>query len=454
MKRSAALTLLLLVAPALVRTAAACFCGANPPCAAVWRADAVFVGVVVERNRERVGGSLSWIVHKVAVKRVLRGSVDSLITFVPGGRPTAEEIAASLSSPGESTAARWDCDYPFQLGKEYVIYASRTADGRWTTGKCTGTKPIEEASADLAYIAGIPFAEPTGRVYGRIDRTIINPTDRSLAMNVPAPGVQVALVSGVNHVTVITDSDGKLDVHVPPGEYTIAPVTPQTIRAYNAPLLASVPARGCAPVFFSVIANGRIEGSVVRADGTPVAHTLVDVIPADLPLNQRPVSLTTARLRSTDEKGRFTVDAILPGQYVVAVNARFGPRLASPYLATYFPGVPRQSARVVEIAEGERKTGFTIVVSPLAETTLSGIVLFDDDRPAAGAGVTAVPVDPRGAIMSSSKTDSNGAFQLRVLTGITYIIKAGARTAGGLRQAETVVSVDSQKEDLRLSIHR
>jgi hypothetical protein len=52
----AALTLLFLVAPLLLRTAAACACGENPSCAAVWRADAVFVGTVVDRTPERVGG--------------------------------------------------------------------------------------------------------------------------------------------------------------------------------------------------------------------------------------------------------------------------------------------------------------------------------------------------------------------------------------------------------------
>src|SRR5215217_8920890 len=82
-----ALTLLFLVTPVLLRTAAACSCGANPPCAAVWRADAVFIGTVVDRTPERVGGSLSWTVHKIAVSQTFRGSVDSFITLVPGNRP-------------------------------------------------------------------------------------------------------------------------------------------------------------------------------------------------------------------------------------------------------------------------------------------------------------------------------------------------------------------------------
>ena len=44
---------------------------------------------------------------------------------------------------------------------------------------CSGTKPLEEASADLDYIATIPSAEPTGRVYGTVERMVlIQPIDQ------------------------------------------------------------------------------------------------------------------------------------------------------------------------------------------------------------------------------------------------------------------------------------
>jgi len=183
-------------------------------CAAVSRADAVFVGTVADRAPEPIGGSLSWTVHKIAVSQKRRGSVDSFITLVPGSRPTAEQITASQSHPEESMMIS-TCDYDFQLGKQYVIYARRTPDGQWATSMCTGTKPIEEASADIAdidYIASIPLAEPTGRVYGNIARTILNPNDRTAPMTVPAAGVRVALTSEANPFTVTTDSEGKLEI--------------------------------------------------------------------------------------------------------------------------------------------------------------------------------------------------------------------------------------------------
>jgi Carboxypeptidase regulatory-like domain len=448
------LAVVLLIGPAGAHRAEACSCAANPPCATVWRADAVFVGTVVDRVQEPVGGALSWTVFNVSVNQRLHGAVDSsFITLVPGHRPSAEHIERSKSSTAPLMVSS-SCDYNFEPGRQYVIYARKTVDGRWTTSECTGTKRIENAAEDFDYIASIPAAEPTGRVYGSIDRTVINPAKPASPEVVPAGGITVALTSESARLTATTDSEGKLDVRVPPGDYAIAPVVPQGVRVYGAPFRASVPARGCAPVHFSLTPNGRIEGRVVRPDGTPVARTSVTVVPADLPADKRPDSLATSPSGTTDERGRFSVNAILPGRYVVAVNAYSGSRLSSPYPTTYFPGVSRQDARVVEIGEGERKTGFTIVVSPIPETTVSGVVVFDDDRPAGEVYVAATPVDHRDVTMGSTKTDGGGAFELRLLAGISYLIQAGTRTENGLRQTETVVLVDQRLEGLRLSIVR
>lgn len=450
-----ALLCLTFLASALeTRIATACSCYANPPCAAVWRADAVFIGIAVEKTRERVGGSLHWIVHRIAVSQVLRGSVDSFVTMVPSARPTADDIAASRLASGELEMMS-SCDYDFQLGGQYLIYARRTPEGRLATSECSGTKPIEEAAADLDYIASIPSAEPTGRVYGHIERTVADPSDRTTPKAVPAAGVAVALTGATSRLTVTTDPQGKLDVQVPPGDYTIAPVVPETIRVYGAPHRASVPARGCAPVYFSLITNGRIEGRVVREDGTGVPRVSVEVIPAESPEDPPIDDSTIAPSATTDQTGRFAVDAILAGRYYIAANARYGPRLDSPYVATYLPGVARRAeAQVVDLGEGERKTGFTIVVSPLAETTVSGLVTFDDDRPVTDAGVQAQTLDRRRANLDIARTDASGRFRLRVLAGMTYVIRAAVLTPGGLQQTETVVFVDRAKEDVRLVIGR
>jgi hypothetical protein len=446
------LIVMLLLGPVMSRTAQACVCPAIPACAAVWRADAVFVGTVVDRTSEPLGGKLSWTVNKVIVNQVLLGSADWFITLVPTSRPTAEEIAQSERHAQPLTFSS-SCEYDFRPGSQYLIYARRGADGRLATAMCSGTKPIEQAAGDLDYIAGIPLAEPTGRVYGTIDRTQLSAANRTVRETVPAAGVRVALTSATKRLTVTTDAEGKLDVQVPPGDYTVAPVVPGTVRVYGAPQGVSVPARGCAPVYFSLTSNGRIEGRVTEQDGTPVSGASVDVIPADVPLDHRFAAFRSAPSGSTDETGRFAVDAILPGRYVLAVNARLGPRLVSPYATTFFPSGGRQEAREIDLGDGERKSALNIVVTPLAETTISGVVLFDDERPAADAFVTVTPNDHEGMSIGATTTDRGGAFEVRVLAGITYLIKARVGTQEGNRQTETVVFVEEeQKQGLRLVI--
>jgi hypothetical protein len=436
-----------------VRDADACVCGVNPPCAAAWHADAVFVGTVVDRVSEVIAGETRWTVNHVAVTQRLRGSVDSFITLLPAARPTAEQIEL-WKSANSSGGFRSSCDYGFTVGRQYVIYARRTADGRWTTSECAGTKPIEDGAADLDYFASLSAAPATARIYGNIDRTVFDPNDRAKTRAVPAAGVSVELTDGSRRLLATTDAQGKLDVRVPPGDYMVAPIVTPAVRVYGAPKEVSAPARGCAPVYFSLISNGRIEGRVLSREGTGLAHASVDVIPADLGENEKPESYTTAPSGTTDEKGQFVVDAVLPGRYVIAINSRFGPRLRAPYATTYFPGGPRKDAEVVEIGDGERKTDFTIVVSPLREVTLSGVVTFDDARPVEEANVTVTPVDRPSSIMSSSRTNRTGEFELRVLAGLRYHVRASVRTADGVRQTLIIRPVEDEKEIVRLVIAR
>ena len=447
----AAATLLVLTIG--VRDADACVCGVNPPCAAAWQADAVFVGTVVDRVSEVIAGETRWTVNHVAVTERLRGSVESLITLLPAARPTAEQIElwkSTNSSGGFSSS----CDYGFGVGRQYVIYARRTADGRWTTSECSGTKPLENAAPDLDYFANLSTAPATARVYGNIDRTVLDPGDRQNTRTVPAAGVSVALTSGSRRIVATTDTQGKLDVQVPPGDYKIAPVVSSTVRVFGAPMEVSAPARGCVPVHFSLRSNGRIEGRVISPDGAGLARASVDVIPADLSENEKPDSFTTAPTGTTDETGQFVVDAVLPGRYVITINKRFGPRLHAPYATTYFPGGPRKDAEVVEVGDGERKTDFTIVVSPLREVTLSGVVTFDDGRPVEEASVTVALVDHPSSIMSSSRANRAGEFELRVLAGLRYHIRASVRTTNGVLQTLIVRPVEDAKESIRLVIAR
>ena len=438
----------LVLAPHTARIASACSCMENPTCAAVGMADAVVVGAVLERKRETVGGSLGWTVHTVAVSRTLRGSADPIVTLVPDVLVTADALERSKAYPGEQTLGS-SCDYPFEIGEQYVIYLRRTPSGRWTTSPCAGTKPLAKAAEDLDYIADLVTAPRDARVYGSVTRMVRDPSDPTRTGTKPAPGVRIAL-TGAAGFTVTSDAKGEFDLKVPPGEYSVAPAVSSMVKVYGGPRRIALREYSCAPVRFSLIANGRVEGRVVHPDGTAVMDASVDLVPAGEPFDPKS-SLDLVPSRNVDKEGRFAIDGIMPGRYLLAINARFGPRAISPYKPTYL--VSRDGEpRVFELGEGERLTGFTVVVTPLTRTTLAGHVAFADGRPAPDANVSAVPVDFRGSSVGFTKTNNTGDFELQVFAGLSYVLRAGATTPAGYRQTETAIAVDGPQEGLQLRI--
>ena len=90
--------------------------------------------------------------------------------------------------------------------------------------------------------------------------------------------------------------------------------------------------------------------------------------------------------------------------------------------------------------------------TPLAETTVTARVTFDDGQPAAGSMVAASPVERRGGVISVGNTDAAGSFQLKLLAGLSYVMRAWITKPD--RQTETVIFVDKQTEAVQLTIRR
>lgn len=428
----------------------ACSCYANPACSAVWRADAVFIGTLANQTEEPVGGTIVRTVQHVRVEQRLRGTIDDRASFVSNVQPSSAQIEESKASTS-AVSITSTCDVRFEPGRRYIVYAHRTPDGRWTTSYCSGTKPVAEASEDLAYVASLDKAPPAGRIFGQIERVILNLTAPSLRDALPASDVRVEVASGSRRFTGTTNSEGRFDVTVPPGEYTVVAVVPSSVRLYGAPGRASVPARGCVQMDMSMVPNGRVEGRVMRVDGMPAARAQVDVISAEVPGD---VGVRNALGSGTaDDGGNFTIDAIVPGRYLVAANARFGPRLDAPYAEAFLAGPDGQSRRIIELGDGERQTGLTITVRPLAETTLSGVVRSVEGHPVAEASVRAASLDHPFIVLASTSTSSSGSFELRLLAGITYRLRADLYTPGAPQlRGEAVVTVDGPQKGFVLPI--
>ncbi|HET7699058.1 MAG TPA: hypothetical protein VFK57_25290 [Vicinamibacterales bacterium] len=407
------------------------------------------MATVTERVRENVGGNLQWTLPRLTVTKTLLGTVPASVTMMPaGGGPDAEEIAAAR--PGEMWSGRTSCDYVFVVGREYLVYARRLTDGRWTTSECDGTKQLSEARADLDFIAGLPAVNSPARLIGRIERSVRDPKNRASLIGVPAPNVKVSINSASSSVTVATDADGKFELPLAPGAYIVAPRVPKGARRL-VPERIIARERGCVPVHFSLMSNGAIEGRVIRQDGSPVRRVRVGVIPADVPENVRPVSGNLTPTTFTDDLGRFTIELLPPGQYLLAVNPRphYDP---SPVFATaFYPTGARQQAQAIDVREGERKEHITFRVTSLPETTVSGRVVFND-RPISGATVSVAVAEGDGRSVSSATSGRDGTFRLRVIAGANYVIRAFVRTDTGYQEGHTRIPVTKPVDGVRIAL--
>lgn len=110
------------------RPASACSCMAPaPPETAATEADAVFVGEVTDVS----AGAGAGHVAQLAVTEVFTGEV-------------GEEV--EVHTPPDSAA----CGYPFEVGREELVYAVLDDQGRMQTNLCDRTAPVADADADLA----------------------------------------------------------------------------------------------------------------------------------------------------------------------------------------------------------------------------------------------------------------------------------------------------------------
>lgn len=120
----------------------ACSCGTPPsPSSALREADRVFRGVVVNSTpmeiRAGAPSSNDPVVLEFDVKEVWKGAMEARVSLW-----TAREESS--------------CGYPFEVGREYLVYTSRAmrkpVDGLpgLTTGRCSRTALLEEAGEDLA----------------------------------------------------------------------------------------------------------------------------------------------------------------------------------------------------------------------------------------------------------------------------------------------------------------
>lgn len=211
--------------------------GKRPACQALWDPGAVFAGKVVAIERNAGAGLFADRRVRFQVVEAFRGVTTAEIDVYTG-------------------AGGGDCGYSFIVGSSYLVYSSQTAGAaRLTTGTCSRTQLLSQASEDLAYLRSVPQngalgATITGSVHNR-DRNISKTP--GVVMLAPVAGIVVVMDCGGALFRGTTDAEGRFSISgVPVGSCTprVEPSTGYSVWP-TSPVEILDP-RGCADVSLQI----------------------------------------------------------------------------------------------------------------------------------------------------------------------------------------------------------
>jgi hypothetical protein len=161
----------------------------------------------------------------------------------------------------------------------------------------------------------------------------------------------------------------------------------------------------------------------------------------------RAVSLNSA---TTDPRGRFEIDALPAGRYVLGINVRFGPRLESPYYAFHPAASDRAGAATIEVREGELTAGVEIAADRLPPGVIAGIVLDGTGRPVTRARIVVGPAVSPFSYSGGAVSDAEGRFTLNVVGRTTYVVRASLGTGPSFRESAATVRVEDRTGECTL----
>jgi hypothetical protein len=421
----------------------------GPPCQAYWSAQAVFVGTVKKVSYsdiyKRGEGYSRWNFRR----RITRFSIETAYKGVKGKVVevvTEEQMWASdATADGEQRTPTLihppptDCDYRFDEGETYFVYANSGEKDGTLNVPMNRTRKLEEAAADLKFVNELPRAAPTARIFGRIVRA-----DQSVNLDdqkrLPLAGIKVTARSGKRTFEALTDAGGKYELKdLPPGSYQVTPAYPPHLSTDDDSGLARVVARGCAQLDFDTHSSVRLKGRVIDAEGSPLLGVRVGLINAEG--NEIP---REGLYNWTGGGGDYVLTGIPAGRFLLFFDLPSAPAARVPHPPrAYYPGVwSAAQATVITIVEGENLPAYDLqLLPPPADRAVEIVVTWPDGRPVGGAWLTLQDPDYdwEGSMTSVKKIDGQeGRYQATGFDGITYWAHAHVNIEGGQMHAEPV----------------
>jgi hypothetical protein len=329
-----------------------------------------------------------------------------------------------------------DCGVDFKSGESFLVVAKHdpTTD-RWSSTICSRTRPARYAGSDLAALRAWKKGEtPEPTAYG----TVEDWTNRGDGFGVgsrPLANLRLRLRSGEEEKKAITDADGHFDfaglahkvylfdADLPGWRFQSTSEGRRNIDLTKA---------GCSELFLSMEElQGEVHGRLEPYAGKPKDVLWVEAIPAYK-------NGLKSRTGWSKPDGSFAIDAIEPGDYVIALDVEHPPTTENgrnstyeritPYPPMYFPGTAeRARAEVFHLERGQILTlSPWKLPEPAKERTITGVVLWPNRKPASTAKVV-LTVESTGIdAMHVEEIGNDGKFTVFGLENLPYRVRAAA----------------------------
>jgi hypothetical protein len=339
------------------------------------------------------------------------------------------------------------CGYPFEEGRDYVIFASRNKDGAVEITPCNmDIWPLARAEAAdvLGFLDSLEKPATGGRIFGEVMLVTRSFTEAEVAPE-PVDGTlvflsgggiqwQTTVVAGRYEFSGLSAGTYEVSVDVPKGMPAAFSVRPpegsppfeklvREERLYKRSVTIAH-ARSCGYAPFAAMFDGRLTGVVVNADGSPARGIDVEAVPIEIDTRR---SEYFGAIGTTGDEGKYEIRGLAPGRYTVGVNLRDVVKGWAPYPAVAVTRDGVREPEPVELSTGERRELPPLRLPPkVVKHRLSGIVEWSDRRPLGRVSLVISEAD-RGAANShvlTTYTEADGTFSIELFEGRTYDLRA------------------------------
>ena len=300
----------------------------------------------------------------------------------------------------------------------------------------SAVEPVAIRGRVIAADTGAPLARARVRVFPRLD----------------SPAGSAA-----------TDAAGRYELLVPPGRYTVEASKPAYMtlsfgqrRAFERGTLVEVrEGEALDDVDFVLPRGAVITGTVFEPFGEPAVDVRIRVLRYEFRDGGWRLERAGGGFgAATDDRGVFRVYGLPPGSYYVEASPstfRFSQRFEREYAPTFYPGTTSiEAAQLVDVDAGD-EAAIDFPLTAVLTATVSGHVVDEYGRPAAGVPSVSLIRDGTSGVAgsrTSGRLEADGRFVIDAVPPGRYIAYAAETGAPGhARFATAEVTVSGERVD-------